>query len=212
MSEALQQVLLFVSAWIIIVPLCMNTVYFKRLDIAHKLLGIHLWIACAVELTSYILMRQKRNNLPLLHFYTLSEFTLLYMYFDYYLRNTFPVWLLRSIAISFMGFTILNSLFIQSIYTFNSYARALEALLLILYSLLCFYRMAQSAGKESKPVIWVNAGILIYFSGAFTLFVLSNYILPLGVKLNVEIWAIHSFLSILLYTFIAIGLWKGRKQ
>jgi hypothetical protein len=147
--------------------------------------------------------------------YTLTEFILLYAFYDLLFANTFPKWLLRSIAISFVLFSVINSLFIQSIYTFNNYARALEALLLIIFALLCFYKISLPAPhgvKASTPVAWINAGILVYFSGGFTLFILSNYIIPMGSKLNYQIWAVHSFLSILLYSLISMGLWKaGRK-
>lgn len=211
MLTALQQVLLFVSAWIIVVPVLISLVLFRRFDKGLKILGIHVFIACTVELVSYILMQQKRNNLPLLHVYTLTEFILLYLFYENFIGNRYNTWWLRSIALCFVLLSLINSLFIQSVYTFNSYARGLEALLLLLLALLCFYKISVWGRTGYNPVIWINTGILLYFSGAFTLFILSNYILPMGYTLNVQIWAVHSFLSILLYTFISIGLWKGRK-
>jgi hypothetical protein len=210
MLIALQQILLFVSAWIIVVPVLISLLLFRRFGTGLKVLSIHVFIACAVELIAYVLMQQNRNNLPLLHAYTLSEFILLYVFYEYFIGNRYNKWWMRGIAFCFVLFSLVNSLFIQSIYTFNSYARGLEALLLLLLALLCFYKISVRGRTGYNPVIWINTGILLYFSGAFTLFILSNYILPMGYRLNVQIWAVHSFLSILLYTFISIGLWKGR--
>jgi hypothetical protein len=119
--------------------------------------------------------------------------------------------LLRGIAISFVLFSVINSLFIQSLYEFNSYARGFEALLLIILSLLGFYKISTSSG-DSGGIPWINAGILVYFSGGLTLFILSNYILPFSNAVNTLIWAIHSFLSIFLYVVISIGLWKSRMK
>ncbi|WP_205511934.1 hypothetical protein [Longitalea arenae] len=214
MVTVLQKILLFCSAWIVIVPVLICILFYRNYNAGLKVLGIHVFIACAVELSSYLLMKLGRNNLPLLHFYTLSEFVLLYIYYDLFFHNTFPKWLLRGLAGCFVLFTLINSIFVQSIYTFNNYARALEALLLIILALLCFYKLylpVQTTGATHHSVVWINSGILLYFSGAFTLFILSNYILPLGKTLNTRIWAVHSFLSILLYVFISIGLWRERK-
>lgn len=215
MVTVLQKILLFCSAWIVIVPVLISSVFYRNYNAGLKVLSIHVFIACTVEISSYLLMKMGRNNLPLLHFYTLSEFLLLYIFYDYFFSNTFPKWLLRGIAGSFVLFTLINSIFIQSIYTFNNYARGLEALLLIIFALLCFYKIylpASVTGAKHHSVVWINSGVLLYFSGAFTLFILSNYILPLGRVLNTQIWAVHSFLSILLYVFISIGLWRSRKR
>lgn len=214
MIRLLQEILLFCSAWIILVPVLIAIIFFRRFNAALKVLCIHLFIACATEISSYVLMERGINNLPLLHVYTLTEFLLLYLYYDLIFGNTFPKWLLRSIAAAFLLFSVINSLFIQSIYTFNSYARGLEALLLIIFSLMYFYKLSLPSQIDKEvmaPATWISSGILIYFSGGFILFILSNYILPMGHVLNRQIWAIHSFLSILLYVLVAIGLWRARK-
>lgn len=215
MVTVLQKILFFCSAWVVIVPVLISSIFYRSYDAGLKVLGIHVFIACAIEMASFALSKMGHNNLPLLHFYTLSEFVLLYIFYDLFFGNTFPKWLLRGIAGCFVLFTLINSIFIQSIYTFNNYARGLEAFLLIILALLCFYKIylpVQTTSATHNSVVWINSGILIYFSGAFTLFILSNYILPFGRNLNRGIWAAHSFLSILLYVFISIGLWRGRKR
>jgi hypothetical protein len=215
MINALQEVLLFCSTWIILVPVLIGIIFFNRFNKGLRIICIHLFIACATELSSTMLMNRGMNNLPLLHMYTLSEFVLLYLFYDIAFGNSFPKWMLRGIAAGFVLFSVINSLFIQNIYTFNSYARGLEALLLIIFSLLYFYKLSlpsQHTQEVMAPATWISSGILIYFSGGFILFILSNYILPLGSALNRQIWAIHSFLSIILYVLVAIGLWKARKK
>lgn len=214
MPGFLQRWLPLCSPWVILLPIIIGIVFYRHYNRGLRILCIHLFIACVVDVSAQLLRFLNSNNLPLLHVYTLTEFTLLYLFFEHYWNNFFSKRVLRSIAIGFVTFSVINSLFIQNIYTFNSYARGLEALLMIIFSLLSFYKIFQdpSVRMEQQPVLWIIAGILIYFSGSFTLFVLSNYILPLGVTLNFQIWAVHAFLSILLYVFISIGLWKMRKR
>ena len=213
MLETLQHWLLLCSPWSSVPPVLIGIAFFRQYNRGGRILCIHLFIACIIDLSAQLLRFLNSNNLPLLHVYTLTEFILLYLFLEYHWNNFYPKRLLRSIATGFVTFSVINSLFIQNIYTFNSYARGLEALLLIIFSLLSFYRIFQDASvTAARQPVWIIAGILIYFSGAFTLFVLSNYILPLGVSLNFQILAVHACLSIMLYVFISIGLWKMRKR
>lgn len=209
MVKTLQDILFFCSAWVIVIPLIPAILLFKKFTPVYRVLSIHIYVACAAELASYVMSKYRIPNLPLLHIYTLIEFSLLYLFYEFYFNRFFPVWVLRSIAALFLVFSVINSLFIQPVTGFNSYARAAEAFFIILFCLLCFYKLSQ----EQQPAItWINTGLLLYFSGAFILFVLSNYILKFSTELNYHIWAVHAFLSVLMYLFIAIGLWKARKS
>lgn len=153
--------------------------------------------------------KYRQPNLPLLHIYTLTEFILIYLFYEIYFNRFYPVLLLRITAVAFVVFSVINSLFIQPINGFNTYARAAEAFILTVLSLLCFYKLAQ----EHRPAItWINTGLLLYFSGAFLLFIVSNYILSYGNELNYHIWAVHAFLSLTMYLLITVGLWKARKN
>jgi hypothetical protein len=209
MLQTLQDIFFFCSAWIVFVPFILAIVLFKRFTAAYRVLSIHIFIACAVELASYLMSLYRQPNLFLLHIYTLTEFLLLYLFYEIYFNRFYPVWPLRITAAAFLVFSVINSLFIQPVTGFNSYARAAEAFIMTVLSLLCFYKLAQ----EHKPAVtWINTGLLLYFSGSFLLFIVSNYILSYSSKLNYHIWAVHAFLSLLLYLLITIGLWKARKN
>jgi hypothetical protein len=97
--------------------------------------------------------------------------------------------------------------------TFNTYARSLEGILVIILCLSwCYQTLTEMKIRalQQDPVFWTNTGFLLYFSGNVLLFTFSNYILNINHALNQYIWAFHALFSILLYFFITIGLWKAR--
>ncbi|WEK34338.1 MAG: hypothetical protein P0Y53_17775 [Candidatus Pseudobacter hemicellulosilyticus] len=212
MQYGLKELLPVLAPWISLAPLATGLFFYRRYQPAFRILVWQTAAASTTEFAAIILRKLWINNLPLLHVYTLIEFVLLYGFCELFWKGLFGKYVVRGVAIAFVLFSLLNSAFIQPVNTFNSYARGLEALLLIGYSLLNFYKLYLTVPAEPAdgPAAWVSAGMLVYFSGGFCLFVLSNTILPLGIHLNVQIWAVHGMLSIFLYSCLLIGLWKAR--
>lgn len=115
---------------------------------------------------------------------------------------------LRAWLLLFPLLCIINVLFFQKANEFNSYARPLEAFILIFYCANFFYR---SAGSEKSWVLsphnWINSGLLLYFSGSFFIFILSNVV---HAKLNHDqkmwIWNTHDTFVLFMYLFFAVGI------
>lgn len=102
-----------------------------------------------------------------------------------------------------------NSLFIERLATFNIAARSIEAFLLILIALSYFAYLLRAPviqRLERSPMIWINMGVLIYYSASFFIFIFSKDLVP-----EQELWftyyGIHAVFSVILYTFYSIALW-----
>jgi len=213
MLKALQSVILLYSPLAILLPLIPVALHYKRYTRALKVLSLHLLVVAVFSAVSVLLWIMKRNNLPVLHLYTIAEFIMISWFYSIVLRRFLPAKLLTGIAVGFTLFALLNSLLLQSWYTFNTIPRSIESLLVISLSLVCYYRMLSEMKirkMERSPIFWINTGFLFYFSGALFLFMLSNYILPLNHQLNIFIWTIHACFSIMLYLLIFLGLCNYR--
>lgn len=209
MLKALQSIVLHYSPLAVLVPLVPATLHYRRYAPALKVLTLHLVMVAVFSGASVLLWSVKRNNLPLLHIYTIAEFIMISWFYMIVLRGYKKTRLIFWLAVCFTVFGLLNSLLLQSWYTFNTIPRSIESLLVILLSLVCYYKMLSELKirkMERSPIFWINTGFLFYFSGALFLFMLSNYILPLNHQLNIFIWTIHACFSIMLYLFIFLGL------
>ena len=119
------------------------------------------------------------------------------------------------IILVFAVVCVINALFFQSIYTYNSYTKSIEAIICILFAMKYFAAIA-SATSSTKiikaPDFYFNTGLFLYFSGAFMLFVFSNFIVTkLSLNDFLIIWTIHSSLVLLMYLFFSTAFLLCKK-
>ena len=153
--------------------------------------------------------------MPLVHLFTAVEMILFIGYYKtlLYKKNNSPLYLFLSIG--FIIFCIINAIYIQGIHSYSSYTRSVEAIICMLFALNYFARLA--AGKtiskwSSNPDFYFNAGIFLYFSGAFMLFIFSNFIISNLSKPDFTvIWTIHAVLVVIMYIFFSIGFTLCKK-
>lgn len=180
----------------------------KRLPGAFKMLGLYLGWNLFIELITFIPVRGT-NNLPLLHLYTLVEFvlfTLLYKrmeLFKSWINSTFWIYL---ISISIL--IILNSIFIQSIFAYNSYAKALVQVLLIVYAVGYMFKLKEP-GVESGALNLMNAAILLFYSGSLFVFMFGNILE--SEQYGALFWDLNVLLNLLFQVLMLISLWKASR-
>lgn len=201
----------------VLIPIGMAASKRKSTDRALKIIWYYLLLDCVVNLLAVVLANHKINNLPVLHVFTILEFVLMSYFYLSVLKDKTAGRMIRSLLVLFPVFCIINFLFFQSIYQFNTYARPVEALLIMGCSLAYF---AQTNDAETSwslnPLNWINTGILLYFSGALFIFSFSNLTVnEMSEKyyaINILMWNIHATLLLIMYLLIAFGFSKCRKQ
>jgi hypothetical protein len=176
-----------------------------------------LWILVAYLVVSgsinlVAIINSHRNNLPWLHLYTTLEGTLLFLFY----RAIQPAqWIRRwntVLAIVFPLLCVINGFFFQSIYKSNTYVRPVEAILLIGNSVYYFWHETayrETGSWPANPFNWINAGLLLYFSGSLFQFIFSNVVsATAGYTIKLLILDIHGTLVLCLYMLMAIGFYK----
>jgi hypothetical protein len=152
------------------------------------------------------------NNLPLLHLYTLVEFILFALVyreiglFNRWRKGFFPAFFFGVICL-----VILNSLFLQEITSYNSYAKTLVQVCLIGFALAYLFEFREKT-TEIAGFSYVNSAVLLYYSASVFVFMFGNILL--GNKYNGTFWLINSILNLVFQILNLIGVWtvsKGKK-
>ncbi|HNP54526.1 MAG TPA: hypothetical protein PKK69_07905 [Ferruginibacter sp.] len=212
MAEAFRNIVFLILPWIILLPLSLSLMGFRRHPAPLKIIAVYLIVSTITQLVSLTCWLQKINNLPLLHAFTLTEYFLLLRFYQLLLPHSWSIWKLMVFLFAMPAFLLFDSIWLEGWFHFNVYGRSLEAIAFIWLSLFWFVQQALA----NKPILQtfssaihvINSGFLIYFSGSLLLFSFRNIISQTTLSWRLNIWTLHSLLAAVLYGFIAIGLWK----
>jgi hypothetical protein len=172
----------------------------------------YLLLAGLTNVVSNTLAISRINNCPLLHAYTAVEFVFFALFYQMLLRDSKMGRVVRFLIPAFPILCVVNGLFFQSIYTFNSYTKSLEAVTIIFFAIAYFVRMLDKMSQgdaETTSLVYINAGLLLYFAGSLVLFIIPNIIGDRA--LGWTIWKIHGTILVLMYLLFAVALWKHKK-
>ncbi|TYP77024.1 hypothetical protein [Aquimarina intermedia] len=204
-----------VSTFIVVIPLLISVLRFRLLTTVQLKLVHLLILVLIVESISNILWRKKINNLPVYHLYTIIEFLLIIRIYWSTLSQLVSKKLLVGISVIFVVLAVLNTIFFQSIYVFNSNITTLLSILVILFSLSFFYitlKDVEYTALEKNPMFWINSGFLIYFSSNLILFFINNYLFEKSTEASFLIWGLHAIVNIVLIMFYTIAVWVNPKK
>lgn len=203
-------------SYILLLTLSIGFIRLKYLKNELKFIWYFILLGAFSELLTRSLsyFYPKLNTLPGLHLYTILEFITVGLFYQTYFGNFFNRKILPLIIVTFVTLAIINGIFIQGIFNFNTYASGLEGILIIILSLLCFYKMLielDTRNPTKQPIFWINSGFLFYFAGNLFIFILSNFIREDNYLLSLA-WGMHAFLMLILHLFLGIGLWHTLRR
>ncbi len=207
--------------FVFLLPSCLlGLVWWRRLPPSFRILVVYLWFNLATEIGSRIYGHYTKNNLPLLHVYTFGEMLLWSLFYRQILHPSAVLvryfkWMTGLVLTA----VVLNTIFLQGLWTFNSYAKTLVQLLVILYALSYAFNflLEESPNVPLQKVLRpVNAAVLLYYCGALFIFMFStlslsshqgsfDFLWKINVVLNVV------FQSIVLFSLCRLLIFKPRK-
>lgn len=182
-----------------------------------KVFSVFLFLSGIIQFITLFLWFMGKNNMPLLHLYVAAGFPCLVWFYQTILGNFISVRIMWVTAAGFLVFTIINSLFVQDIFRFNSNALTVESILIIILALFTFIfflndTMKETGIKDIKSLTWINSGLFIYHLSCLLIFYFGDTIIfRLSEELSRLTWVFHAFFSIVMYTCFFIGLWKRSK-
>lgn len=202
----------------ILITSCYALITFRKQQTILKVFSCFLFLSYLVQFASLLFWFNRMNNMPLLHAYVGIGFLMLAVFYKKVLEGFINGAVIYSVAIAFFILSLLNTLFLQSVFAFNSYALTLESVLLIIFSLTTYILLLDKTVKEKRKSLvssinWINSGIFIYYVSNLLIFYFSGYFSRyFSLEFNRYTWVVHSFFSVVMYTFFFIGLWRRAKN
>lgn len=206
----------------IIIPIAVAIKKYRVLTKGYRYLFIYLWFTAIANLSAQLMAANYINNMPLIHLDTLVETVLLVLFFKHTLHQKDLTVLINGVLIVFPVLCILN-LFFQSIYSFNTYTRSLEAIILTAFCGIYWLSGTESGNNVPGPEStsdaaltwtevsgnWIVSGIQLYFASAMFLFIFSNFLMfNSAQQTNILLWNMHAGITLVMYLFFAKGFSK----
>jgi hypothetical protein len=184
----------------------LNTRFATRAD---RQLRLYLLVSAFTNLVAAIVSGMLHsNNLPLLHGFTAIEFVLLTTFYKHIFREEHKRMQYITLQGVFVLFCIANAILLQPLKTYNSYARSLEAILLMLFSIRFFAKQfVEGSGAKlvRKSAFWFNTGIFLYFSWSLMFFIFSNMIVPVSKRNGNFLLYMHASFVLIMYLLFSVG-------
>ena|SRR5882757_7058567 len=197
----------------ILLPIFFAFFNYKKLDKSAAIILYYLLLSAVISVLAEIAQKKFRTNLPLLHFYTLAELVVLVQFYKKLTIVKSNTVFLSAIQLFFIAFCVTNVFLWQSIKTYPSYTLSLGALILMLLAA-SYYAKILFVTLEVKttalPSFWFNSGIFLYFSGAFFLFIFSNFVRKSIIDFDI-VWNLHAAFVLIMYILFTIGFIKCKK-
>lgn len=92
---------------------------------------------------------------------------------------------------------------------FPIFSRMIVSLFVTMLAILYFYKLLKDLPEVHifrVPMLWINIGLLVFFTGNFMLFVLKDYMSDMLANDLRFYWGYHNFLTALSYVLYSIGL------
>lgn len=198
------------SAYTAGIPLLAGIIGWSHLRRGQRYIMYLVIFSITIELLALILGRLLHlPNLFLLHVFTVGQFYLLWSIFRQRLIPPFSRKIFSGLLIFFLLFAVASAIWLDGLFQFNTHARSVSAVLVILMCLTYYYQRLTRLDLEdleSDPLFWISTGSLVYFSGGLVMFIVSNYVAK-NEGMSLTMWAVHAILNTFNYLFLTIALW-----
>lgn len=196
----------------VLIPLFLAVIQWNRLPTDISKLRWIILIALFVDALSLLLIKLSINTYPLGNSYLLIQFVILLSLFSGHLKCKV---LIKSFFIGFMIFYLVNLLFLQNIFEFNTNSNVAASLILIFLTLLFFYNLLNElpiVHIHKLPMLWISFATLVYYAGTLFLFLANNYLTRMAAPSHKLMWILHNLLNITKNLLFAIALWQSYRK
>jgi hypothetical protein len=186
-------------------------VRFRYLPPNLRYLGGVLLLEIVTELIGATLARYHRSNLFIGPVFAAGELWLLALIYDKTLHYPQFSRLRPWLAGAFVVYCTLDSLLTPEAARFKPALQLVESALILGLVVLYFRKLLNELSVtrlDLEPMFWVSIGLVINHLGKSQIHLFSNFLLThYSTQLNLNIWAIHALLLVVLYSCYLVALW-----
>ena len=165
---------------------------FFRNGKTYKKFTLYLISMSVIQFFTYYLWKVKANNIHLSHYYLVTQFILLSLFYYHLFKNKAQKIIVVSILVTVVSVLIIQSyLHPDLLYRFNLLEILCTSLTLVFFSIIHFYNSL----SETKQFTYINSGIFIYVLSSTLIFCSGNIMTELDPSINRLVW----FMNVVLY-------------
>ena len=193
-------------------PLLFFLVRFQhRIPQQWRPLFIGHFISFPVKLLTIGMSEYKLNTLPFYHLLAVVEMASLGLLYQRFIEGRLKA-VVKAMLPAILFFNVVNSLFIQNIWSFNTYAWTINTMALIVFGMLYLFSLYEKIEEmefHRHPGFLFNAGVLIYAGGSLFTYSLSLEIFSReAVGFFHNGWLIQCVANIIKNAFLTYAIWR----
>ncbi|HEY0742460.1 MAG TPA: hypothetical protein VGD40_13390 [Chryseosolibacter sp.] len=207
-SQLISEIIRYASIFSVAFPLILYLFRIKHLSRSGHKIGAIVIVSAVCDLIAHFLFEAKMSTVLVFNAYFLIFFVLLAWFYSDVLQTTrgkrtvqwgLGIYLLTYIVIA---------IFFQAFNEYQTLMWTLSGAICIIYSISYFISVFSAVRPMNDfGLLWINSGILFYFSFNLFLFIMSSYVLTkLEPELSLIVWSFHNVNNIIKNILIGLGI------
>lgn len=206
--ERISEIIRLASMLSIALPLIIYLVRVRSASKPVHLIGALSIVSALSDLIAYVLFTRGQSTVVLFNiYYTVMFLLLTWFYYQVLLTQRSKVTVLAGLGIYLLSF-ILVTTYIQTFFEYQTSMWTVTGIIMIVYSVSYFLSLfSAQTTMNNYGLLWINSGILFYFSFNLSLFVMSSYVLTkLEPQISMLIWSFHNVNNIVKNILLGVGV------
>jgi hypothetical protein len=204
----MSEIIMYASIFSVAFPLVFYLFRIKDLNRSGHKMGAILVVSAICDGVAYSLSKASISPVLVINSYFLIFFVLLAWFYSDVLQNSHGKrtvqWGFGIYAVAYIVIT----LFFQPFTEYQTFMWTMSGVICIIFSVSYFMSVFSTLRPMNDfGLLWINSGILFYFSFNLFLFVMSSYVLThLEEELTLIIWSFHNVNNIIKNILIGLGI------
>ena len=168
-----------VQGLVLLICCILGFLFSKRLNKPVKFFCYYLFFSLVMNYSMSKMADLRVNNLAITHFMVLGEFIFLSAFFRQVLSNNIILNKYFKYYLAIIGgFIIVNTLYLETINTFNTNAKVVVLFIILFFATNFFYNRSKQLMEvdvHEKAIRLINSALLLYYSGSFFVYLFYKF-------------------------------------